>query len=214
MVDYQKPAKGKPNKESKEEDEPKIEKIVTGEVITRKRPLGAKVKEVFFGGDVHAVAQYLAAEVLLPAARNLIVEFATEGVKKIVYGDSAPKGSRPGYSPHLTYGSSSSYVPYNKYSGSRPMQPTGYRAARSRRSFEEVILGTRRDAQHVLDTMQDILDRHERVSVADLKTLAGIRTEPQDNEWGWVYLADAEIRQVREGYLIRLHSPDVIEEYR
>ena len=58
--------------------------------------------------------------------------------------------------------------------------------------------------------MNDIIDQFEVASVADLNDLVGFPTSYTDNKWGWIYLGDVQIRQVREGYLIDLPSPEPI----
>ena len=50
--------------------------------------------------------------------------------------------------------------------------------------------------------MNDIIDTYEVVTVADLNELVGFPTNHVDNKWGWSYLADVQVRQIREGYLI------------
>ena len=73
MQDF--PANSHKSKEPNEEPAPKnIEKIVTGPVIKQKRPIGVRFKEVFFGGEFKSATRYIAADVLLPAMRNLIVD--------------------------------------------------------------------------------------------------------------------------------------------
>lgn len=206
MVDYN----NLPSKKSSPKEKPEIQKVVTGEVITRKKPLGNRFKDVFFGSDLKPVGQYIAADVLYPAMRNLVVDIASKGVERLIYGDAGrykPSG-RPGYQPRNSFGSMS-FTNYNSMSNHQIN--TGYRAPRSRPgSFEEIIVSSRRDAQMVLETMQDIIDGFNVVSVADLKELIGLKLEHVDNNWGWVYIQDAKINQIREGYMIVLPSPDSI----
>ena len=79
--------------------------MVTGEVKTRKKPLGERMKDVFLGGDAQTVARYVGAEVLLPALRNLLVDATTKGIERMVYGESASPRRVPDYRPRTTYNS-------------------------------------------------------------------------------------------------------------
>lgn len=210
-MDYSAPKKSEKPKKN-DDERPVLQKAVVGEVITKKRPLGARFKDTFFGGDVVTVTQYLAAEVMLPALRNLVVDAASKGVERLIYGDSNPRtGSRPGYSPSTSYGRATSYTNYSRRSGSMPVHQTSFRGARDNSfSVDDVVLPTKRDAQSVLERMQDVVDSYDVVTVRDLKELLGIKPNHIDNNWGWVYLNDVDIRQVREGYLLRFPSPDQI----
>lgn len=211
MVDYNKPSEkcNKPEKANKEEL--KIERVVVGEVITRKKPLTSRLRETFFGGEAKMVVQYIGAEVLLPALRNLLYDTLTKGGSQLIYGNDSPRHpqSRTNYAPHMTYGPAYAHTNYNKKVGSHPVY-TGFRASKGRGGMEEWILPTRQEAQATLSQMQDILDVYDVVSVADLKEMLGVRKTYVDDNWGWVYLQDAAIKQIREGYLLQLPPPEEI----
>lgn len=210
MVDYSKPSDNGKQEEPADKEERKIEKVVVGEVITRKKPVFRRVKETFFGGEASVVAQYLGAEVLLPALRNMVLDFVIKGAEGMIFGNGAPGRTRPkpSYSPHLTVGQTQAQVNYNRIRNSPPVVNSGYRAARTRMGFHEYVLSSREDARAVLGQMQDIVDGYGAVSVADLNVLLGEPSTHVDQNWGWMYLNDADIRQIREGYLLRLPSPD------
>lgn len=208
-MDYSSPKKAEKPKPS--DDREPLKKAVVGEVITKKRPLGARFRDTFFGGDIVTVTQYLAAEVLLPALRNLAVDTASKGAERLIYGDNNPRGNRPGYSSSVSYGRATNYTNYSRRSGSLPVTQTSFRGARSNVfNVDDIVLPTKRDAQTILERMQDVLDSYDVVTVSDLKELLGIKPQHIDNNWGWMYLQDVDIRQVREGYLLRFPSPDQI----
>jgi hypothetical protein len=81
-----------------------------------------------------------------------------------------------------------------------------YRASANapRREMNQIILYSRSEAENVLERLTDIIDRYETVSVADLYQLLQLESSPIDNKWGWTYLHNTEIRQVREGFLLDL----------
>ena len=52
--------------------------------------------------------------------------------------------------------------------------------------------------------MEELLERFEVVSVADLFDMAGISCNYTDNKYGWTDLRDARVARVSDGYVIRL----------
>lgn len=195
--------KGKDTKVAKPEKiEKNIEKVVSGEVKLLKKSFGARVKQVFLGGDAHTVTSYIVAEVLLPALRNLVVDATTQGVQQMVYGGKAEPRSMGGQGrPRVQYNSRS------MASGRGPMflpdqPPRGM--ARRHQEVNEVVLTSREEAAHVLENLNNVVDQFEAASVADLKELVGLPTSPVDFEWGWFNLSHSYVRQVRQGYLLDL----------
>jgi len=186
----------------------KIDRVVTGEVIVHKKTLGEKIKGIFIEADFKNVARYIVSDVLLPAARNTIVDASTKGIERMMYGETAIRRRNLGAGPRVTYN-----APVNRgYRESSSVIPARVPGASSgpRHSLNEFILTSREEADLVVERMNDIIDQFEVASVADLNDLVGFPTSYTDNKWGWIYLGDVQIRQVREGYLIDLPSPEPI----
>lgn len=183
------------------QEEKQIEKVVTGAVVVKKRTFGQKFKSVFFGGEFKSAARYVTADVLLPAIRNLMVDATTRGVERIVYGDSRVMPRRP-----TVYGSR---IQYNSpvvrrdraYLPDQPSRPLGRQV---RRETNDLVLASRDEAETVLERLNDIIDKYQVASLADLYDLTGLPTTHVDNKWGWTDLHNVEIRQVRDGYLLDL----------
>lgn len=182
--------------------EKKIEKAeLTAKVISRKKPLGIRIKEVFFGGEIDSAARYIAAEVLLPALRNAVVEATSKGIERVVYGDSGYPRTRASqeYRPRVTYN-----TPINR-SGPRANLPDqASRPARNRHDDTEMIFTSRSDADLVLERLCDVVDQFQVASIADLNEIVGLPTTPVDNKWGWDNVRFAEIRQTRDGFVLNL----------
>jgi hypothetical protein len=210
-MDYQ----GNPNKDKEKIPEKKIEKVVTGEVINKPKSIGRKFKDIFFGGELKAAARFVTADVILPAFRDLLVGAVTEGTRRIVYGESMYHRRRPyEYRPRVSYNNPVSRPYTTAYSYPRdprdprdrpnlPDQPS--RSWRQERpESNEIILAQRTDAELVVERLIDIIEKYEVASLADLYDLIGQQSSPIDNKWGWTYLRNVEVRQVRDGYLIDL----------
>ena len=72
---------------------------------------------------------------------------------------------------------------------------------------ETVTTGTgdsRSDAKEVLDTLLDILDTYDSVSVGDLYDAVGMSHNYTDNDYGWTNLSSAEVVCIRGDYMLRL----------
>ena len=201
-MDYQGNSNKNKGPKSDAPEEKKIERVeLESKVIARKKPLGARLKSVFFGGEFDAALRYVGAEILLPAFRNLVVDATSKGIERMVYGDSAyPRPTRtPDYRPRVTYNSPINRNPTRAH---LPDQPS--RQERSRANDSDLIFGSRSDAEAVLDRLGDIIDNYAVASVADLHELLGLPTSHIDHKWGWESVRYAEVNQVRDGFILNL----------
>jgi hypothetical protein len=204
-LDYQGNSRKDREKQDKEKpEEKKIEKVVTGEVVQKSKGIGRKFKSIFFGGDFKIAARYVSADVLLPALRNLFVDIAAKGADRLVYGDSAyRRGARPPYESRTQYNNPLYYRAdprERSYTPSVPDQAPRYR--REKKQSHDFVLATRSEAEIVVEQLLDIIEKYEVVSLADLHALLGLPSGPIDNKWGWTYLNNITITQVRDGFLV------------
>lgn len=217
MPDYQDANKGKSEKQQKPDKI--VEKVVTTTVIVQKKTLWRKTKDIFIEADVRGVGRYLVYDVFIPAARNVVVDGVTQGINRMVYGPEAVRRSRYGMGSRTTYtnygGSPLNRGPIS--ARSYPHDPAASRMAPAmaqrrpaRLTQDDYILATREEAELVLEKMNDIIDQYDVVSVADLNELVGFESSYVDPKWGWIFLGDIPIRQVRGGFLIDFPPADPI----
>ncbi|MET0785759.1 MAG: hypothetical protein ABWY25_03560 [Paenisporosarcina sp.] len=201
MTDYQ----GNSDK-SKKLQSKNVEKVIVGEVIQRPKPIGRKFKDIFFGGDAKATVRYVTADVLLPALRNLIVDMTTEGVRRVVYGESSSRRNRTiDFRSRVQYNNPINPV----YRDPRertylPDQPPYPFRATTKRDLNEYIVSTKAEAERVVELLVELVDQYGVATVADFYDMLGLTSSHIDNKWGWTHLGKIEISQVREGYLISL----------
>lgn len=74
----------------------------------------------------------------------------------------------------------------------------------NRHEINDIVVGTREEAELVVERLGDILETYDVVSLADLNELLGLQTSPIDNKWGWTFIKNVPIRQIRQGYLLEL----------
>lgn len=186
----------------------KVERVVTTEVVVPKKSLGRKIKDLFIEADFKSVIRYVAADILIPSARDMIVKASTQGIERAIYGDD-PRRRRPMYGPM----SNGPRVTYNN-----PINRTGQLApprspvlgSRTRHATSDILLSSRAEAELVLERLNDLIDTYEVASLHDLHELVGLPTNHVDNSWGWVFLGDTQIRQNRDGYLLDLPPAEPI----
>lgn len=193
-------------------DEPKkIERVITGEVIRRKTPLGRRMSQNLFGGDVQSIWGYVVGDVLIPAFRDMVYDATIGSLERAIFPDSNIRrgGRRPGYTNYNNRYSSPGGG--NRSGRDRDGRRELSRHARASHSFDEIILETRVEAQEILDRLFDWLERYDQVSVAELYEMVGISSNFVDRKWGWTDLHNAGVSRAGRGYLLNLPRPEPLD---
>ena len=214
---YNAKSSGKKNTKSDNPDTPtpeetipekRNEKVVSGEVVRKKKGVLSKFKETFTGEDAHSVGSFVFFEVVVPAIKTTVSDAISQGVERMLFGDSRG-GSRSSGSSRST-----TYTPYNRmYRGRESEQRPRHLSPRGRstHSFDEIIMDSRGEAEEVLDRLTENVREFGVATVSDLYDLVGISKDYTDYKWGWANLRDARVRRVREGYLLDLPSTEPID---
>lgn len=201
-------------------DPKKIEKVVTGEVHQRKKPVGKRFLETFFGGTAKGAATYVVMDVVLPAVKDVIFDAFSTGIERILFGEGRGGNRRTIGRPSGPVSGRNGYVSYNQFSSGPPggrrerEEPRSLsRKARSNHDFEEIVLGSRAEANAVLERMFDIIEKYDVCSISDLYKLVGIAPQFTDEHWGWKDIHDARpVRAGSAGYVLDLPKPEYIEQ--
>ena len=159
-----------------------------------------KIIDTFISEDAGNIKSYIFMDVLVPAIKKAITDIVTDGISMLLYGDTSDGSKRTS--------SSASYVSYNRYSDRRDDRDP---YPRSRYSYDDIVLGTRGEAEEVLDAMCGMMETYGVVSVADMYDLVGITCNYTDNKYGWTNLRNAEPVRVRDGYMLKLPKPGPID---
>jgi hypothetical protein len=186
-----------------------ISPVVTGTAVRRRKSLRKQFKETFVAGDAKTAVSYVLFEVLLPAAKDMVVEAGSQGIEKLIFGESRRRSlTRPPSGP-------TGHISYNRYSsGSRLTGPERAisRAARAQHNFDEIVLDQRAEAEEVIDRLFEVVSRYGSASVADLYELVGLDSTHTDHKWGWEELTGAGVSRIRGGYLLDLPEPEPLGE--
>jgi hypothetical protein len=159
-----------------------------------------RVTHDFISEDGPSVMQYVVLEVMMPAAKNLISDVVSQGIERMLYGDSRPSRSsgRPGYTNYSRPPGAGRSIPMSD------PRPALSRQARANHDFGEIILATRAEAEDVLEQLRELINQYEIATVSDLYQLVGHTGEFTDDKWGWDDLRSASIRPIRGGYLLNM----------
>lgn len=183
-----------------------IERVILTPVVVKKKGLGRKFKDLFIEADFRTAAISVAMGVLVPAAKNMLLDAVNKGSEIIIYGETSGRRRTFGNGPRITYNRPPERSGYGgsplRYAPSPSPEP---RQNTPRMAGMDLILTTKEEAELVIENMTNVIDQYQVVSLADLKDLIGEATSPHtDNKWGWTSLSGAQIRGVREGYLVDL----------
>ena len=183
----------------------KVEKVISGQAVRRKKSLGKKFVETFAGDSARSVWGYVLLKVLIPSAKDALADAVSQGAERMLYGEARSSSRRGRKSSATGY---VNYSRFSNYSAGRD-EPRSYsQRARASHDFDEIILATRAEADEVIDRLFDLLQKYEVVRVSDFYDLVGISDEYTDNKWGWTDLRGASVRRIRDGYLLDLPKPE------
>ena len=159
----------------------------------RKKSGLAKAGSIFVPGDVDSVKSYILMDVLVPSIKRAISDIVCNGINMLLGEPNRGKSSAPG-----------ARVAYRQYYQSEERKDYARPRSQAQYNYDDIVFETRGDAEEVLYRMEELLERFDVVSVADLFDMAGISCNYTDNKYGWTDLRNARVERVRDGYIINL----------
>jgi hypothetical protein len=197
----------KPETSAVSEREP-VKRILSEEskVIQRRKPLGRKIAETFTGDQAKNALFGVVMDVIIPQAKDMIMDAGQSALHRIIYQDAGPSSTRrTSINDNRSRGTAYNrmYVPAN--GGSSPASEDRRTAVQGNgANLKEIILDDRGDAEEILDGMLAIVGQYGTVSISELKEMLGVTAEFTDAKWGWKNLGSTKVTRVREGYLLDL----------
>lgn len=202
---YTERAKKKKQAEAKRDIQP----VVKGKVSSRKKGLGEKFSETFLSSDLETVKTSVLFDILIPAAKDTISDMTKGLIDGLLYGDR--RGSRT----YRDRGTSRVYRSYDGYYDDRPRRRSRDEDApfslSSKPRVDNLIFDTRGDAEEVLSNAIDYIEEYDCITVKELYAYAGKKTDYTKDKYGWYDLSSASVERIREGYLLKLPKPVVID---
>lgn len=179
-----------------------------GSVVVKKRGIGSKVKDLFIAADLRSVVRYVGFEVLLPAAKNMMVDSVEQGIRRMTYGDTRSRRAPGAGASRITYHTPPQREDRGNWRDPRTSPPDRSRFPRQGR--RDVFIHSHEEATNVLDEMFSRLQDYDVVTVLDYNELLGLQTSPVDAKWGWLDLRGTEVRSSRDGFYIDLPPEEPI----
>lgn len=173
--------------------EKKIEKVVQGEVRSKKKSGLQKITDAFVPDDVANVKSYIIEDIVVPAAKEILLDSV-----KAILGINGKNGNKQ---------TPASRVSYRQYynNDSRRNYSSGGNRSRNSYDFDDIVIDNRGEAEEVLDRMEEIIATYGLVSVADFYELVGVPSNYTDNNYGWSNLRNAYVDRLSDGgYIIKL----------
>lgn len=179
--------------------EKRVEKVIQGNVRTRKKSLGRRVRDIFISDDAETIRSYILMDVIVPEIKEIL----SETVNYILFGSSKPVGKKK----------NPTYVSYSSYSSpSYKQQTKQIEKRRTANDVTDVIFESRGEAEEVLSSLVDIVNDYEVATVADFYDLVGITGSFTDNKYGWPHFQGVTVSRARGGgYIINLPRPIFID---
>ena len=190
----------------KEAYPPKVEKVITGNATTRKRPLGKRVAETFTGDDIKSVGEHVLFSILIPAAKDMLFEAFTGGFERALFGDQNRGVLRA--AANRMRGTAS----YDKmYVGSDKKKEVSARS-RANFDFDEIVIDSRGEAEVIIEKLVNLISEFDAATVSDLYDAAGLSHSYTDRKWGWKDLRTASVNRIAGGgYVLNLPRPVVLD---
>lgn len=186
----------KSKQESTNMENKNVQKVVNGVAKVKKKSELNKFVNNFISEDATKVGSYLFTDVIVPGIVKIITDSFKDGVDIIFKGASSRGSRNSGTYP-------GNYISYNNYSNNNAQRRTTTAPAKPVHSPSDITLPSRRDAEAVLNQMNDILQQYGAVTVADLYDSVGITHSFTDVKYGWTDLRNADISRDGEGWYIK-----------
>jgi hypothetical protein len=189
------------------EEKKDIHPVVKGSI--GKESVGNKLSNNILASDGNSVKNYIFKDILIPAAKDTIINMVTGGLKMAFWGDSRQTSSNSGSSMYRNYNGISNPSNASYYVGDRrPRYESATAVHRSVYDYQNIEFATKGDAEMALDALSDAVAQYGMASVQTLYEIAGLAPNNTDSRWGWTDLSEASSYRYMNG-LYRLHLPRV-----
>ena len=186
------------HKQNKKNEAVKVEKVITGTTVKKKKSEIRKLSDVFLAQDVADVKSYVIMDVLIPSAKRAISDIVSNGIDMFLYGGKNPNRSR-------SRQGRASYYSYYDEPDHRREEPER-RKRRNTYDFDDVEFDSRADAEEVLLEMERLIDVYGLVSVANFYEAAGETIRATDYNFGWTNIDSARVESMcrGSGWIVKL----------
>lgn len=170
----------------------KVDKVVSGNVKTKKKSGLTKLADNIFAEDRDKVKNYILMDILLPTISDGIVDILKKSIDAIFGRESSKRDTKASRISYRSY-----------YDDSRDSRDRD--RSRVRYEYDDIIFNSRGEAEEVLERMDELIETYGNASVADFYDLVGVTGKYTDNKYGWKDIHTAKVVRVSgDGYMIKL----------
>lgn len=174
----------------------KVEPVVTGTAVAQKRSRLGKFKDSIIAESFENVVSYLWSDVFIPSFKSFLADAGTKGINRLLYGKAVENKQI-----------NTSRISYGSYFGGNSIkmaEPSKVLVNNSVFDYDNIYFSNRGDAEAVLESMCEMLETFQVVSVGDMYDLANVETSNYlVNNYGWTSLSGAKVMDSNNGYFIR-----------
>ena len=187
---------GRKKDQAQPKETKKVEKVVRGKVKTKNN--GArKWRDFFISEDVNSIGSYILMDVLAPTIKETLYKIVVNSIDIALFGGSGGGDRRSGKR------STHDKISFRDYNGISRRDERSYAVARES-GYQDIVYETRADARDVLDSMDEVLETYDAVSVMDMYDLSGLSCDHTLSNYGWTDIHNAKIVPVSDGYIIKM----------
>lgn len=178
----------------------KVNPVVKGTATLQKESFGAKVRKMFFPGDIRDIRKYAVESILIPA----IKDGALALMQLALYGTVTRRSNGGMVGQQRT---NYTYISSNNQQASSVITPK----ERTTHNFQNITFATYDDAEQVISTLLDLVSRYGSARVTDFYDAANIDCDWASVNWGWTSFQKLEPRAVPGGYIIDVSPPVLLK---
>lgn len=194
------------SKQQAEDAPPKMEKVISGKVVTRKAPWYKRAASSMIADDAQSIGDFILVDVLVPAMKNLIMDIVSGGTNRALYG-SRGRARGVGISGGARERDDARYrTRYDRMGEGEPRRMLS-REDRATHNFDDIFLTDRQEAIDVVNALIMRVEEFGSASVSDLYDALGTSGSYADLRHGWTNLMSADVRQSRGGWQLVLPAP-------
>lgn len=180
----------------------KPRQVAQGKV--RKQSLIRKFGKYIFEDTIETAKEKAIKDVVVPGIRNLIFDGFNELLAAMLFPDDSPRPSNGYRSGGGRKGGRTSYDKYYDDKQRRGGRRGGRNYQDESYDPDDIILPTRAQANEALDELDYIIHKYGQASIATFYDIVGVTGEWTDNRYGWTSIRGAQIKPVRDGFMIIL----------
>lgn len=180
--------------------ENKLKPVAEGKKI--KSSNAKSVRSMILSEETDGIGSYILNDILIPAVKELIADVIINSTNMTLFGNS--RGTRRGITDNVSFRNNYNRISTSKVSNSRSYERQ--LPARSERystyQYDQVGFGSKREAEEVIDCLNEIIDTYNHASVMDFYELAKVTGEFTDNDYGWTSPIPNRTRYTSSGWII------------